>query len=48
MVRRLLCLGAVLMALALGAAGCGGDKPRNTAPTVPDPEGAAKPTFRGG
>ena len=35
MLRRFLCLGAVLLALVLGAAGCGQNKTRNTVPVVP-------------
>ena len=49
MVRRFLCLAAVLLALLLNAAGCGQGKAPNKGPTVPDPEGAAKPMVpRGG
>jgi hypothetical protein len=48
MLRRFLCLGAVLLALVLGAAGCGQNKTRNTVPVVPDPDGGARPSLRGG
>jgi hypothetical protein len=49
MVRRFLCLGAALLALVLSAPGCGQSKTQNKAPTVPDPEGGAKPMVpRGG
>jgi hypothetical protein len=37
MVRRFLCLGAILLLLLLSAPAC--SKAKNTAPTVPDPDG---------
>jgi hypothetical protein len=49
MVRRFLCLGVALLALLLSVPACGEGKTKNKGPTVPDPEGAAKPMVpRGG
>jgi hypothetical protein len=44
MMCRLFCLALVVPLLLLGVPACSGDnKPVNKAPTVPDPEGNAKP-----
>jgi hypothetical protein len=48
MTRRFLWLGAALLALLLSVPACGGGKPTNKGPAVADPEGAAKPSLRGG
>jgi len=49
MLRGFLCLGALLLALLLSAAGCGQGNAPNTRPAVPDPEAGAKPNVpRGG
>ncbi|HZY90190.1 MAG TPA: hypothetical protein VFE78_35540 [Gemmataceae bacterium] len=43
MVRRFLCLSAVVLTVLLSVPACGPSKPTNKPPTVSDPEGGAVP-----